>query len=105
MPLKNRECPLGVFEIDSSGGGYTADPLESCLGNPELDIRSCNYIRFPKENEEFNPAIQCMCPADMIKSESRKLKEMYSDLIDQGKADKTKEGFQEFVRLNYNSKH
>ncbi len=46
-----------------------------------------------------------MCPADMIKSESRKLKEMYSDLIDQGKEDKTKEGFQEFVRLNYNSKH
>jgi hypothetical protein len=111
MPLRQRamyggECPLGVFEIDIAAGGgcYTSDPLEGCLGNPELRVCSCNYIREPREDEKFDPAVQCMCPPDMTKAESRRLKGMYSGLVKQGKADKTKEGFWEFVRNQRASK-
>lgn len=109
MPLRQTkyggECPLGVFEVDIAGGGgsYTADPLEACFGNPEFGVVPCNYFRFPKDDEKFDPAVQCMCPPDMTKSESRKLKNMYADLIKQGKADKTKEGFWEFVNRNHKS--
>jgi hypothetical protein len=103
MPLRQTiyggECPLGVFEIDVAAGGgcYTADPLESCLGNPDLGVCSCNYIRFPEKDEKFSPAVQCMCPADMTKPESRRLRKEYTNLINQGKANRTKEGFWEFV--------
>ena len=107
MPLSQTkyggECPLGVFEIDIAGGGgsYTSDTLEACFGNPELGVVPCNYFRFPKDGEEFNPAVQCMCPADMTKAESRKLRKEYTSLIDQKKADKSKKGFWEFVNKNY----
>ena len=105
MPLKETnyggECPLGIFKIDVGGGAYTADTLESCLGHPEFGGSSCNYIKSPGKNEEFDPAVQCMCPADMTKAESRRLKNMYASLIDQGKADKTKEGFWKFVEENH----
>lgn len=86
---------MGVFEIDVDGGGgcYTRDPLESCL--------PCNYFRSPGEGEKFSPAQQCMCPADMTKGESRRLKKEYSALIDEGSVDKTKEGFWEFVKRNH----
>ncbi len=103
MPLRQTkyggECPLGVFQVDVAAGGgcYTSDSLEGCLGNPELGTPSCNYIRFPRGNEKFDPAVQCMCSADMTKTESRALKHRYSDLISQGKADKTKKGFWKFV--------
>lgn len=109
MPLRQTiyggECPLGIFRVDiaSGEGCYTADPLESCLGNLEQGICSCNYFRFPRDNEKFDPAIQCMCPADITKEESRKLKMEYASLISQRKADKSLEGFWEFVNKNYKS--
>lgn len=109
MPLKQTryggECPLEVFKVDIAAGGgcYTNDPLESCLGNRDLGIVPCNYFRFPRDGEAFEPAVQCMCPADMTKSESRRLKNEYSALISQGKANKTKEGFWEFVNKNHKS--
>lgn len=106
MPLRQTkyggECPLGVFKVDIAAGAgcYTADPLEECCGNPELRTCSCNYLRFPRKGERFDPAVQCMCPADMTQKESRRLKEMYVSLIDEGKAPKTKEGFWKFVEKN-----
>ena len=75
MPLRQTkyggECPLGVFKIDVPGGAgcYTSDPLEACFGNPEIDVGVCNYFRSPEGEEKFDPAIQCMCPAEMTKSE------------------------------------
>ena len=109
MPLRQTkyggECPLGVWQIDvpAGGGCYTSDTLEGCLGNPELGVCSCNYIRFPENGEKFDPAVQCMCPADMTKAESRRLKGKYATLIEQGKADKTREGFWEFVGKTHQS--
>ena len=107
MPLRQTtyggECPLGVFQVDIAAGGgcYTADPLEACLGNPEQSVGACNYFRFPKDGENFNPAVQCMCPSDMIKAESRKLKQAFSKLIDLEKATGTKENFWKFVNRNH----
>lgn len=87
----------------SRRGGYTADPLEACIGNPEYGTRPCNYFRHPRDDEKFDPAVQCMCPSDMTREESRRLRERYSDLIDQGKAEGTKEDFWKFVEKNHNS--
>jgi hypothetical protein len=97
------ECPLGVFQVDfaAGGGGYTSDPLEGCLGNQDVGTRPCNYFRFPKDGEKFDPAVQCMCPADMTRDESRRLRESYLHLIRQGKAPGTKEGFWKFVAEHY----
>jgi len=107
MPLRQTtyggECPLGVFKVDVAAGAgcYDADPLEACIGNSELGIVSCNYFRHPRDGEKFDPAVQCMCPADMIKAESRRLKAEYADLVRNGKAEKTKEGFWDYVNKNY----
>jgi len=110
MPLRQiqeygGECPLGVFKIDIAAGAgcYTKDPLESCFGNPDLNVSPCNYFRFPREDENFDPAVQCMCPADMTKKEARELRMKYSSLITDGLAKKTKEGFWEFVSKNRKS--
>tara|TARA_Y100000310_G_C20648966_1_gene798278 strand:- start:1683 stop:2012 length:330 start_codon:yes stop_codon:yes gene_type:complete len=109
MPLTQTryggECPLGVFKIDvpAGGGCYTSDTLEACFGNPEIGVCGCNYFRFPKDNEEFDPAIQCMCPADMTKEESRALKKGFLELVDAGKVKGTKGNFWEYVSENHKS--
>lgn len=98
-----KECPLGVFKADipSGGGSYTSDPLEGCLGNEEYGIPCCNYFRHPEKGEKLDLEKNCMCPADMTKEDSRKLKQEYAQLIQRGEAEKTKRGFWEFV----NKKH
>ena len=103
MPLKQTrfggECPLGVFQIDvaAGGGGYTSDPLEACIGHPEEGTPSCNYFRFPVDGEKFDPAVQCMCPVDMTRAESRRLKEEYGTLVERGEAPKTKAGLCDYI--------
>lgn len=107
MPLRQTsyggECPLGKFKVDvaGGGGGYTADPLEACIGNPELGRGSCNYFRSPDVGENFEPAIQCMCPADISSTEARRLRAEYVALIRDGKAEKTKNGFWDYVNANH----
>ncbi len=107
MPLRQTkyggECPLGVFSIIPSTGGYDNDTLESCLGNPEYGVPQCNYFRFPKEGETFDPAVQCQCPADITKAESRALKRGFLELVDKRELEKTKEAFWKYVSENYKS--
>ena len=104
MPLRQTEyggeCPLGVWEVDvpAGGGCYTSDPLEGCLGNPELGVVVCNFLRLPKKGEKFDPAVQCQCPSDMTRKEYGELKKRYISLIKQNKAGKSKEEFWEVVR-------
>ena len=103
MPLRQTkyggECPLGIFQVDIAAGGgcYTADTLEACVGNPDFGVVPCNFLRFPKSGEKFDPAVQCQCPANMTRGAYGKLKRAYSKLISENKAEKTKEGFWKFV--------
>ena len=107
MPLRQTkyggECPLGVFKVDIPGGGgsYTADSLEGCLGNPEEGTVPCNYFRFPKKDEKFEPAVQCQCPSNITKAKSRALKDGFLELVSKGKLKKTKEAFWKYVDENY----
>ena len=104
MPLRQTiyglECPLDVWTIDVAAGGgcYTSDPLVGCLGDPELGVVSCNFFKFPKNGEKFDPAVQCQCPADMTKEKYRELKKEYAGLIDKGEVIGTKKDFWRFVR-------
>ena len=106
MPLRQTrsggECPLGVFQVDiAGGGGYTSDSLEACFGNPEEGVVPCNYFRFPKEGEKFDPVVQCQCPSDITKAESRELKKGFLESVAKGKLEKTKESFWKYVSENY----
>ena len=104
MPLRQvgeygGECPLGCFQVDvpAGGGCYTADPLEACFGNPELGSVSCNYFRAPENGEKFDPAVQCQCPSDITKAESRRLKGEFFELVKQGNAGGSKREFWDYV--------
>lgn len=88
MPLAHRskyggECPLGKFEVDVHGSGYTADPVEACL--------SCNFADISQEGFDLEKI--CQCPADMTWEEYDNLRAAYA----QTPGEKTKPGFQEFV--------
>lgn len=106
MPLRQTkyggECPLGVFKIDIAGGcgSYTSDPLEGCLGNPEFGTPQCNYLDSDKITKDFDVNVHCMCPVDMTKSESRKLKHEFAKLIDDTDVVGTKENFWKYVNAN-----
>ena len=106
MPLRQTkyggQCPLGVFEIDRAGGGgsYTTDPIEACFGNPEQGIVPCNYFRMPGQGEEFCPEKQCMCPSDMTKERSRKLKQSFLEKVDAKELPQTKQAFWDYIKQN-----
>ena len=87
-------------------------PVEYCSGKPGLDIHSCDYARFLRIGETFDPnmqcmyreetdpPVQCMRPADITEPELRVLRRAYATFINQGGADRTKRSFWEFVEEN-----
>jgi len=82
-------CPLGKFDVDipGGGGGYTADPVEACLG--------CNWA--DTDAEEFDLEKICQCPEGMTWKIYDKLKEGYIKTP----GEHTKKGFREFVHEQY----
>ncbi len=95
MPLaKNSvyggECPLGKFRVDVAAGGgcYTADPVACC--------HSCNFADLTAKGFDLEKI--CQCPADMTWEVYDVLKAEYAQMP----GEKTRRGFQKFVRINYN---
>jgi len=92
MPLTQTiyggECPLEKFEIDVAAGGgcYTNDPVEACMG--------CNFVDM--DSTGFDLEKICQCPVDMTWTKYEELKKQYVAIEGQ----KTKSGFQEFIRTS-----
>ena len=79
-------CPLGKFSIDldSGGGSYTKDPVETCL--------DCNF----SDTSQSKLEDVCQCPTDMTWQEYDRLRKEYT----QASGPHTKPGFWKFVRNN-----
>jgi len=95
MPLKKTmyggECPLGKFRIDIAGGagGYTADPVESCL--------TCNFSDLESRTTQPSDDL-CKCPEGMTWDLYDSLRKQYAN---SGK-NLSRTGFREFVAQNLN---